>query len=46
MNKIHSRPYDYLFLINFLVKNNFNVISYDVRGHGKSLGKRGDIKSF
>ncbi|EMR14436.1 MAG: alpha/beta fold hydrolase [Sweet potato little leaf phytoplasma] len=37
---------DYLFLIDFLVKNNFNVISYDVRGHGKSLGKRGDIKSF
>ncbi|MDO8057269.1 alpha/beta fold hydrolase [Candidatus Phytoplasma gossypii] len=38
--------YDYLFLIDFLVKNNFNVIAYDVRGHGKSLGKRGDIKNF
>ncbi|MDV3189204.1 MAG: alpha/beta fold hydrolase, partial [Pigeon pea little leaf phytoplasma] len=38
--------YDYSFLIDFLFKNNFNVIAYDVRGHGKSLGKRGDIKDF
>ncbi|MDV3178690.1 MAG: alpha/beta hydrolase, partial [Candidatus Phytoplasma australasiaticum] len=27
---------DYLFLIDFLVKNNFHVISYDVRGNGNS----------
>lgn len=37
---------NYKELAEFLQDNNFNVITYDLRGHGKSLGKRGYIKSY
>lgn len=33
-------------LINYLNKNNINVVAYDLRGHGKSGGKRGYVKSI
>lgn len=29
-----------------IVDNGFNVVTYDIRGHGKSQGKRGSIKSY
>lgn len=37
---------NYKELAEFLQNNNFNVITYDLRGHGKSLGKRGYVKSY
>jgi len=33
-------------LINFLIKNNYHVISYDLQGHGLSSGKRAFIENF
>lgn len=35
----------YKTLIDYLNQNNYNVIAYDLRGHGKSGGKRGYVKS-
>ncbi|MDO8168228.1 alpha/beta fold hydrolase [Candidatus Phytoplasma melaleucae] len=37
---------DYLHIADFYFRNNYNVILYDVRGHGKSEGKKGDIYNF
>jgi alpha-beta hydrolase superfamily lysophospholipase len=37
---------DYLHLLNFFKSSNYNFLFYDQRGHGKSGGKRGDIKNF
>lgn len=33
-------------LFKFFVSNNFAVLTFDLRGHGKSDGKRGDIPSY
>ncbi|MGI6786974.1 MAG: lysophospholipase [Acholeplasmataceae bacterium] len=33
-------------LINYLNENEYNVLAYDLRGHGRSGGKRGYIKSY
>lgn len=32
--------------INQLLKNNISVFALDLRGHGESTGKRGDVKDF
>ncbi|MBP3059378.1 alpha/beta fold hydrolase [Texas Phoenix palm phytoplasma] len=37
---------EYIHLSNFLNHYSYNVIIYDIRGHGKSGGKQGDIKHF
>jgi alpha-beta hydrolase superfamily lysophospholipase len=39
----HSGRYDFIF---DLFENKFNILIYDLRGHGKSDGKRGSINSF
>src|SRR5690554_1338114 len=36
----------YVEVANFFKEEGFNVITYDIRGHGKSSGKRGYIKSY
>lgn len=36
----------YIEIAEFFVNNGFNVITYDLQGHGKSHGKRGYIKSY
>lgn len=33
-------------LLNFFVSSNFAVLTFDLRGHGKSDGKRGHIPSY
>jgi len=40
----HSGRYEYL--AKKLNENGFSVITYDLRGHGKSNGKRGYIKKY
>ncbi|GAB6188394.1 alpha/beta hydrolase [Marinitoga arctica] len=40
----HSGRYD--FLINKLIDKNYQVITFDLPGHGLSEGKRGHIKNF
>ena len=40
----HSGRYEYL--AKELNKANYSVITYDLRGHGKSDGKRGYVESF
>ncbi|WP_239682428.1 alpha/beta hydrolase, partial [Candidatus Phytoplasma phoenicium] len=37
---------DYLHLVIFFNKLDYNVLLYDVKGHGKSSGARGDITNF
>ncbi|KXT29175.1 alpha/beta hydrolase fold family protein [Candidatus Phytoplasma oryzae] len=37
---------DYVHLANFFNSLSYNILLYDVRGHGKSSGKKGDIKNF
>lgn len=36
----------YIEIANFFKDNGFNVITFDIQGHGKSHGKRGYIKSY
>lgn len=36
----------YIETAEYFVKQGFNVITYDLRGHGRSLGKRGSIDSY
>lgn len=36
----------YIDTANFFISKNINVITYDLRGHGKSFGKRGNINSY
>ena len=36
----------YIEIATFFQEKGFNVITYDLRGHGKSFGKRGDIESY
>jgi len=40
----HSDRYE--FLVNFLLSTGINVHSFDLRGHGRSSGKRGAIRSW
>lgn len=40
----HSMRYERI--VGILNENNYNVITYDLRGHGQSQGKRGYLKSF
>ena len=40
----HSGRYQEI--TDFLNKEGFNVVRYDVRGHGQSQGKRGALKSY
>lgn len=40
----HLQRYNHF--VSELANNNFIVYRYDARGHGKSTGKRGDLKSF
>ena len=40
----HSGRFEWV--ANKIVDAGFNVITYDLRGHGKSQGKRGTIKSY
>lgn len=40
----HLDRYDYL--VNKLNEAKYNVYRYDARGHGRSEGKKGDIKNF
>lgn len=40
----HSGRYKHV--VEYFNKENFNVFTYDLRGHGKSEGKRGYLKSF
>ncbi|WBL31448.1 alpha/beta fold hydrolase [Candidatus Phytoplasma sacchari] len=37
---------DYNHICDFFISNSYNFLLYDVRGHGKSGDKRGDIKNF
>ncbi|CCV64476.1 Putative lysophospholipase [Alteracholeplasma palmae J233] len=37
---------EYERLAKTLEENGYNVLLYDVRGHGRSSGKRGDVQSF
>lgn len=39
----HSGRHTYLF---DLFASDFNICLYDLRGHGKSFGKRGNVGSF
>lgn len=40
----YSKSYDEI--ANFFKDNNYLVITYDLRGHGKTKGKRGYVKSY
>ncbi len=40
----HSGRYERL--TRNLLENSFNVLRFDLRGHGRSEGRRGDIKTF
>lgn len=40
----HSGWYDYL--VKYFTDNNFAVLSFDLRGHGKSDGKRGHSENY
>jgi alpha-beta hydrolase superfamily lysophospholipase len=40
----HAKRYEHL--AQFFVKNNFGVMSYDMRGHGESEGTRAYVKHF
>lgn len=40
----YSKYYDEI--AKYLQTNDFNVITYDLKGHGKSFGKRGSINSY
>ncbi|MDY0277335.1 MAG: alpha/beta fold hydrolase [Acholeplasma sp.] len=40
----YSKHYDEF--ANFFMNKGINVITYDLRGHGRSLGKRGYVRSY
>jgi len=42
----HSGRYSYCHAAEYLSSNGYGVIAFDIRGHGKSFGKRGHIDSY
>jgi acylglycerol lipase len=40
----HQGYYEHM--ANYFINNGFNVLSYDLRSHGRSEGRRGDVAKF